>query len=335
MIGLLVLAAAAAEPAQPAPVQAAPDWLKQPSRIQMMQVWPVEALKRGKSGKAVIQCEVSVHGALVACEVVSEEPAGAGFGAAALALTPQFLMKPGIIDGKPVRGTARIPINFVAGAPISGLRTVKVVANVAWNAAPTYAEMVAAYPAKARENGVGGAVTLACKFKADGGLRDCNTVNESPRGMGFSTAAHSLTGKFAGPTELRTGESTKDARTQLRFTFPVEMLNASAPTIGKPTWAALPAAEELLGAIPQQAIDTGVAAARVALDCIVVAEGRLDACKVTNEEPKGMGFAASTLKLSKSFRLTIWTEDGLPSVGGAVRIPVRYDVPAAVGGAER
>jgi hypothetical protein len=187
--------------------------------------------------------------------------------------------------------------------------------------------MVEAYPAKARNEGVGGAVTLACEFNAAGGLRECDTVNESPWGKGFSGAAHSLVGQFTGPTTFHTGESTKGARTQVRFTFPVEMLSSNTPSIGKPAWAVLPTAEELTDAIPPQAIAAGVATARVVLDCIVVAEGRLDGCKILSEEPKDLGFGASTLNLSKSFQLTIWTDDGLPSVGGRVRIPVRYNVP--------
>lgn len=322
MIGWLMLAAASA-----APADVSPDWLKKPSRADMMQVWPEEALKRGKSGKAVIHCDVTIHGALVGCKILSEEPAGIGFGSAALALTPQFLMKPAVKNGKPVRGAATIPIQFVAGSPVSADKRIKVVSNVVWSRAPTYAELVAAFPDKARAKGVGGAVTLACEFNGAGGLRECDTVNESPWGMGFAGAAHSLVGKFIGPTRFHSGESTKDARTQLRFTFPVEMLSSSTPSIGKPAWAATPTADELKGAIPQQAIAAGVTTARVALDCTVVAEGRLEACRVLSEEPKGLGFAETTLNLSKSFRLTIWTADGLPSVGGKVRIPVRYDVP--------
>lgn len=326
MIGWLMLAAASAAEPPPEPVQA-PDWLRRPSRDDMMQVWPVEAMKRGQSGKAVIECDVSIHGALGGCHVLSEEPAGAGFGAAALALTPQFLMKPGMINGKPVvGGTARIPINFIAGDRVGPSHTVKVAASVAWSQAPTYAEMVAAYPKKARAQHVGGAATLSCKFAGDGRLADCRTTNEAPKALGFSTAAHSLVGKFRGPTKFDTGETTKGARTQLRFTFPVEMLDSTTPTIGKPGWVATPTAEELRGAIPAQAVVAGVTTARVSLSCAVVAEGRLDACEVVSEDPKGMGFDASTLNLAKAFRLTIWTDDGLPSVGGRVRIPVRFDI---------
>lgn len=337
MIGLGLAAAVAAASAPAKPVETPADWLRKPSLDDMMTVWPLEALKRGQSGKGVIDCEVSAHGALVDCEVVSEEPAGSNFGRAAKALAPQFLMKPATKDGKPVSGgRARIPINFIwrggPGAEATKMRAV--VSGVVWSKAPSYEDMANAYPAKARAKGVGGAVTLSCAFVADGSLKNCDTANESPRALGFSNAAHSLVGKFAGPTALSDGRSIKDARTQIRFTFPPEMASGGAPMIGKPNWAGVPTSEELKDAIPAAAVTARVARARVVLDCRVVAEGRLDGCRVVSEDPVDLGFGASTLNLSKSFRLTIWTDDGLPSVGGRVRIPIRYDValpPAAAG----
>lgn len=304
-----------------------PNWLKKPSQNDLMQVWPADALVRGLSGRAVIGCEVTVRGTLANCQVVQEEPVGSNFGLAALALTPQFLMKPATLDGKPVAGgTVRIPISFVAREPISQSLATKVVSNVVWTKAPTYAEMAAEFPAKARKAGVGGAATLSCVFLTEGGVKDCEVLNESPRGMGFGRAAWSMSSRFVGPTKFDNGEPTKGAVVQIRFAFPLEMATTTTPVIGRPQWAATPTAEDLKGAIPETAVEAGVITARVMLSCDVIAEGRLDACSVVSETPAGHGFGASTLNLAKAFRLTIWTDDGLPSVGGKARIPVRYDV---------
>jgi protein TonB len=89
-----------------------PDWIRKPTAQNMFLVWPREALREGVSGRALIQCTVTVQGSLRDCLVLSENPAAMGFGQAALALTPQFLMRPGTIDGKPVESSIRVPIAF-------------------------------------------------------------------------------------------------------------------------------------------------------------------------------------------------------------------------------
>ena len=99
----LVLAISAAMPpvARAADVIVQPDWLKKPTAEQILGLWPKGTLGTNKQGRAVVSCEVSVQGALHDCQVVAEEPKGSGFGDAALALTPQFLMRPSTRNGVP------------------------------------------------------------------------------------------------------------------------------------------------------------------------------------------------------------------------------------------
>jgi hypothetical protein len=78
------------------------DWLKKPTPDELLAVYPHEALGRGLGGEATISCLVSTQGALFDCYVTSEAPAGQNFGFAALALTPQFLMRPATLKGQPV-----------------------------------------------------------------------------------------------------------------------------------------------------------------------------------------------------------------------------------------
>lgn len=83
------------------------------------------------------------------------------------------------------------------------------------------------------------------------------------------------------------------------------------------------------GAVLQAALDpllakAGQASARVVLGCLVGPQGRLMDCKAETEEPAGLGIAAAALGLSSSFSLVTWTTDGLPTVGGRVRVPLRY-----------
>lgn len=196
-----------------------------------MTVWPRDAFKRGYGGKAMIACQVSVQGGLRECSVESESPAGAGFGSAAIALTPQFVMKPATRDGQPVVSAVRIPVIFPTPEVPTGtlLRGAGFYTNMAdvslsdvqWTTAPTYAEVAAAYLGKAREKQVGGRATLSCSFKAGGRIGSCDAVAEEPKGHGFAAAAKSLTKSFTGPAALADGRSTLGMAAQIPFTFAI------------------------------------------------------------------------------------------------------------------
>ena len=65
------------------------------------------------SGRAELNCEVTAKGTVANCTVVSEDPAGQEFGAAAMKLTRYFKMRPQTRDGTPVGGAhVNIPIAF-------------------------------------------------------------------------------------------------------------------------------------------------------------------------------------------------------------------------------
>lgn len=315
------------------------DWLKRPTPEQLFAVWPTEAFRKGVGGRATISCTISVRGALYGCKVESETPPGMGFGVAAIALTPQFLMKPATRDGKPVESRANIPINFIMpgggtgthirGGQAPGLTpmTRMVVSNLVWNEAPSYAEVAAAYPEKAKAASAGGRATLKCTLAADGRLGSCSTIAEEPKGMGFAAAARSLIPKFVGPTQFADGKPIKGAMTQVPFVFAPDMLDPSKHVVGKVQWAALPSGDAISAGYPRKAIDAGVATARVVILCTTGGGGKLEDCSVASEEPAGLGFAEAGLALSQSFRVRPWTEEGLPTIGAKVRVPVRYNLP--------
>lgn len=314
-----------------------PDWIKRPTPNDLLGVWPKDALQKGVGGKALISCLVTVHGTLRNCVVVDESPEGSGFGAAAIAMTPQLLMKPALKGGKAVEATVRLPINFEGTGPALGSRiagqqvlTRKVLSNVSWSIAPTYAEVVAAYPEKARAEGVSGKVTLTCAFKADGRVGGCMTLQEQPRGKGFGPAAKALAAKFVGPVTLPDGKATKGVDTQLNFVFASDMLDPSKRVIGRPDWAALPKTSDVEAGYPAEAVKARLPTARVVLACNVGESGRLEGCASEREDPAGYGFAESALKLSRVFQVRVWTAEGLPTVGGKIRVPIRYNLPEAL-----
>jgi len=311
-------------------VDTRPDWARKPSPEDLMAVWPHEMLKQGKGGKAAIRCKVNRLGSLFDCRVLSETPAGSGFGMAAIALTPQFLLTPARKGGVPVDyDGVNIPINF-DGAGLSQLGdgaigARKVVTLAHWNVAPTYAQVVAAYPAKARAKRLGGHATLSCSIKGDGHLGDCQILMSEPSGAGFSDAARSLAKLFVAPP-LVGDQPTKGMLTQVAFTFAPEMLDAAAPLIGKPRWVALPTPQQMNEGLPSADAGSGVSSARVVLSCAVVEGGKVGGCAVSEETPAGKGYGAAALGVSRYFALSNWTLEGLPTVGGQVRIPIRYEL---------
>jgi TonB family protein len=321
---LFAIGLAAAGSARAADLIEQPDWIRKPSASSF--VWPRAALTKGLDGEATVGCKVSPQGVLFECRVLSEAPAGLGFGAAALAMTPQFLMRPLIKNGQPVAGgTVRIPIHWKGAHAQPDPLGAAGVANIEWREAPTFDEVLAAYPAKPRAEGVTGHATLSCLYSADGHLRECRVGAEEPRGLGFGTAAVRLEKLFRGPPlSPELAKSKKPIMTQVNVAFASETLSG-VRTVGKPHWVALPGFEELKASFPSEASKAHVLKARVVLVCRVVKEGAVEACRTDSEEPKGLGFGAAALSLSHAFRLSVWTDEGLPTIGGEVTIPIRYD----------
>jgi TonB family protein len=118
MVGAVALVGAgavwAANPAQPPARIVQPDWLQKPTGDDLARFYPAEAAKAELGGDAVLDCGVGLDGHLQNCAVRRESPQGAGFGKAALDLSPSFQMSPITLDGQPAAGgRVVIPIRFM------------------------------------------------------------------------------------------------------------------------------------------------------------------------------------------------------------------------------
>jgi len=304
-----------------------PDWVRKPTRDDLLAVWPTSALKSGLSGEALINCAVTVQGALNDCIVTEETPTGLGFGAAAIALTPQFRMKPATWRGVPAVGMISMPVRFHGPGPgrsLTGESKVLPV-NLAWATAPSYSDVLAAYPKRAFAKGVGGHSTLDCKVSRDGSLKTCAAIEPDRTNFGFDTAALTLAKQFrlsvVTPDDVA---ATATLVVHLPFTFDPAMSEQRQPIIGKPTWARLPSGEEMQTAFQKLEIPGTI---RTVLNCTVEQGGTLGGCKVDTESPAGAGAVALTLM--PRFKVSTWTMEGLPTVGGTIRVPLRYEAEAA------
>lgn len=304
-----------------------PDWIRRPTPEMLRAVWPKAAMGRSGGGSAVIGCKVSLQGLLFDCKVLSETPEGLGFGGAAIAMTPQLLMRPARRDGQPVVSSVRIPVKFevFGGGTMDSFGSRPVVRPaMAWQRAPTYQEVAELYPEKARAAALGGLVSLNCSLSSNGALTNCDVTREEPRGYGFGAAARKLAKLFqafpAAPDQPRLA----GASVQLPVAFDPAMLKPDNPVVGKPSWSTIPSAAEIAGVFPPELVGS----LRVTLQCQVAQGGAVGDCRVEKEDPDGKGLGAGALKLTDKFRVSTWTMQGLPVVGGLVVIPIRYEVAA-------
>ena len=113
---------------------------------------------------------------------------------------------------------------------------------------------------------------------------------------------------------------------ETRFTlaFPAEWAKGGPLTVRAPKWAALPSVSDMQTTIPKG--DGGPNDVRVTLVCDVQAGGSLSGCVVDRESPAGQGFGPGVLALAPKFKVEALSADGTPTVGGKVRVPVRYDL---------
>jgi TonB family protein len=320
-----VLVAAILASASPAfaEVISQPDWIEKPTQEEMWRVVPTEAARKGVPGEAFVECRVNVEGGLHACKVFHEAPLGMGFGEAALAMTPVFRMRPLTRDGKPYPdGIVRIPVRWKIEGPMPQTGA-SILRAPRWWKAPDFDQLIANYPAQARRAGVPGRVTLMCDYSKTGGLSACEVHEEAPKRMGFGAAARKLSPSFQGPS-LSPELQRREIKAMVNVTFPTSAL-AGERRVGKPTWRQLPTVADVAKVYPEAARKAGIAGSAL-VKCRVVADGALEGCQPVRETPDGQGFGAAAASLAQLARMSVWSDEGLPTAGGDITIPFRFEL---------
>jgi protein TonB len=113
LLGAAALLLAQASSAQE-PQQNALQWVERPTSGDVIRYYPREALEEGVSGVVTLTCIVIADGR-INCAVVSESPAGHGFGDAALALSTKFRLPQTMPNGSSTEGgtvTVTVPFNL-------------------------------------------------------------------------------------------------------------------------------------------------------------------------------------------------------------------------------
>ncbi|MCG2662815.1 MAG: energy transducer TonB [Brevundimonas sp.] len=104
-------------PAPPAPPRPSTitnvQWSRQPRPTA--DDFPARALEREISGSATVECTARSNGSPANCRVVSEEPAGMGFGRAAVRVVQRGQLSPRTVDGAAQDATFRVRVPFTLG----------------------------------------------------------------------------------------------------------------------------------------------------------------------------------------------------------------------------
>jgi TonB family protein len=95
-----------------------PRWRARPTPTEIFRAYPEAARATGQAGTGVIDCKVEAPGKLADCKIHEEDPAGLGFGEAALSLAPRFKLDEVDSYGLKVEGRRiRLPVRLSSALP--------------------------------------------------------------------------------------------------------------------------------------------------------------------------------------------------------------------------
>lgn len=209
LAGLFLLSASAAY-AQPV---SKPVWRSLPTPEDVAAAMPAPAIAAGQGGLARLTCKVATSGALADCVIAGEEPAGLGFGAAALTLIPKITMDPAWSDGRSAVGESiTLPLRFAAPAPRLAEARYKGGSAGRLGGPGPY------YPDRAARLGIAGTAVIECDLAPDGGLGACKALGEAPANEDFANAALVMAARGHLKAETRPGATAKE-RVRVKVVF--------------------------------------------------------------------------------------------------------------------
>ncbi len=325
-------------------------------------IWPATAYQTRADGRVTLSCEFDIHGLAESCSVLSESPAGKGFGAAALELRTTLKLPPPLdLHGQPISMTKRIALTFKAprNSPNVGalanngpepnlvqdvrarktvfyiddvtfgaenplvMHAVTMVDTPLWAHAASFDDLAAAYPSKG--GGVEGYVAAHCAVLPTGALTRCEAIKETPAGLGFGKAALSLTSKFQiDPSVVAKAPHGAPLWVDIPVRLPPPSTFADR-AITAPTWIVKIDPTIKAHFFPMTAAANGFVTGQGVARCTLAADGSMASCKPDTADPDGFGFSEAAVKLASTMKMNLWSADGAPVEGGVVRIPIRLD----------
>lgn len=272
------------------------------------------------TGSAALDCVAAEGGRLVGCKVAKEEPAGQGFGQAALSVVGFERIKPTDETGAAVAGRpVRTSFEFLAPGD----------ANPNWLRKPTGRDIANVFPKKAIEDGVAGKATIGCQVTTEGFLQNCKVLSESPKDYNFGAAGLQLTPQLRMTPKIRGGRAVPGGSVSIPINWEAPNRSAmmnSTTIVLDPPWTRVPTHAEVNAAWPKEA--AGLASGQAALRCGLDRTGRLRSCEVISESPRGKGFGKAAQSLSKAFGITFAPEEAKAVKDLKIDVPIRFRDPA-------
>ena len=111
-LGAFILLAAAACASSQGDTPDNPIRIVRLTREEIMREYPREALAQGVAGRATVECEITAGGVLDHCLVQDEDPAGYGFGDAAIKLVFDYHVRPDAEGRFAVGRRVGVPVEF-------------------------------------------------------------------------------------------------------------------------------------------------------------------------------------------------------------------------------
>ncbi|WP_165190235.1 TonB family protein [Caulobacter soli] len=284
---------------------------------EIFEAYPAGAKAKGLEGEVTISCDGASR--ISNCALVSETPAGEGFGDAALAIARRYEAAPSS-KGPPIYGQPRsITIPFT----LPKARTVRA-GGVEYVLPlpleqPSMDALYAAWPRAARFTGTEGAAELWCVVALDGRLKDCTVGKERGRDHGFGAAALSLTPLFRYQPALRAGKpAVMSIPVRVDFVCDSWCRPFENSTVrAERRWLAAPTPQQVMAAYPPAALSRGIEG-QVRLNCTVGKTGGLEACATVAESVPGEGFSAAAQQLGPLFHLAAPDPKASPGKVGVV-----------------
>ena len=268
---------------------------------EIQAVYPPEARASGVEGEAVVACQTYGAG-FWSCGLISESPAGAGFGPAALALVKRYEVGgPKNPDANLVRSEPfRIQFQLPENNPIrAGGVEYRLPARVA---APSPDALYAAWPRAARFTGVEGWASLWCTVTVEGRTTACAVGQEGRVGLGFGEAALKLAPLYRFTPGRKAGApAAMSIPIMVSFACDVRCRPFEGEGATPGEWTAVPTPAQVQAAYPASAKAKGLAGfARLA--CAPTPAGVLRDCRVLAQAPADEGFGAAALALADRFK---------------------------------
>ena len=302
--------------------RARPEIARRATAAERAAAYPKAAFERKISGSALLDCTADQAGREIDCKILEEEPAGMGFGEAALALSAKERVKTSGKAASIVGKRFDNVFSFLAPGD----------SNPDWVRKPTGSQLAAALPTRAVETGRGGRAVINCQVTIEGFLGRCKVLSEDPVDYGFGAAALQIAPQFKMSPKIRGGKPVAGGEVTIPIIWNMTGFGHGNDSFGSrdlmldPPWTAVPSLERVRAAWPAEA--KGLETGQAVLRCPVATDGALKNCAVISEVPSGKGFGKAAKALSRDFRINVRPEDAKMVRNISIDVPFRFRDPA-------